>query len=456
MEISEVKQAVTVVAAEADSRELAGLGLQAARDLGAAQAEIEVSRSTGLSVTVRLGEVETLEYQRDRGLSVTVYFPDGSGLRKGSASTGDLRPQAIREAVSKACSIAGFTTTDTCAGLADAELMPTSVPDLSLSHPWGVAPEQAIDIARACEAAALATDPRVKNSEGATLNTRSGLHVYGNTHGFIGSLATTDHDVSCSVLAVEGEDMQREAWYSSARDWRDLEDAAAVGRRSAERAVARLGARKLSTRRAPVMFVPEMARGLLRHFIAAISGGSQYRQSSFLLGAAGKQVFPSFVQIGERPHIPKAPGSSPFDGEGVATRDRELVRDGVLQGYVLSSYSARKLGLETTGNAGGVNNLLLSHRHEDRAALLGKMGTGLLVTELMGQGVNTVTGDYSRGASGFWIENGIAQYPVHEVTIAGNLKDMLLGIVAAGSDVDARGVIRTGSMLLEQMTIAGD
>jgi PmbA protein len=430
--------------------------LQAARAAGAAHAEVEASRQTGLGVTVRLGEVETLEYQRDRGLSVTVYFQDGKGLRKGSASTGELAPAAIHEAVQKACSIARFTAADDCAGLADAALMPSAVPDLQLSHPWSLAPEAAIEIARACEAAALGFDARVKNSEGASVNTRGGVHVYGNSHGFIGSLATTEHALGCSVLAVEGEDMQREAWYTTARDWRELEDAAAVGRRSGERAVARLGARRLSTRRAPVLFTPEMARGLLRHFLGAISGSSQYRQSSFLLGAAGQAVFPSFVQLSERPHVPKAMGSTPFDAEGVATRDRELVRDGVLQGYVLSAYSARKLGLQTTGNAGGVHNLLLSHGGEDQAALLRRMGTGLLVTELMGQGVNTVTGDYSRGAAGFWVENGVPRYPVHEITIAGNLREMLAGIVATGSDVDARGTVRAGSVLLGEMTVAGE
>ncbi len=444
------------LSSHSDLHDTISQALDTARAAGAAQAEVDASRQTGLGVTVRLGEVETLEYQRDRGLSVTVYFQEGKGLRKGSASTGDLAPQAVREAVEKACSIARFTAADDCAGLADAALMPTAVPDLQLSHPWALTPEAAIEIAHTCEAAALQFDARVKNSEGASVNTRDGVHVYGNSHGFIGSLATTDYAVGCSVLAVAGEDMQREAWYTTARDWRELEAAAAVGRRSAERAVARLGARRLSTRRAPVLFTPEMARGLLRHFLGAISGSSQYRKSSFLLDASGQAVFPSFVQLSERPHIPKAMGSTPFDAEGVATQDRELVRDGVLQGYVLSAYSARKLGLQTTGNAGGTHNLLLSHGGEDQAALLRRMGTGLLVTELMGQGVNTVTGDYSRGASGYWVENGTLQYPVHEITIAGDLREMLAGIVATGSDVDARGSVRAGSMLVGEMTIAGE
>ncbi len=441
---------------QSDLQDLAELALREARAAGAAQAEVDLSRQTGLGLTVRLGEVETLEYQRDRGLALDVYFRDGAGLRKGSASTADLRPEAIRETVLKACSIASFTAPDDCAGLADADLMPRTVPDLQLSHPWDLSPEEAIEIARSCEAAALAVDPRVKNSEGAAVNTVRSMSVYGNSHGFIGAVAATDHVISCSVLAVEGEDMQREAWYTSARDWRELEDEAAVGRRSAQRAVARLGARKLSTRRTPILFSPEMARGLLGHFIAAIRGTSQYRQSSFLLGAAGQRIFPPFMQISERPHIPKAIGSSPFDSEGVATRDRELVKDGVLQGYVLSAYSARKLGLQTTGNAGGIYNLLVAHQGADQAALIKQMDTGLIVTELMGQGINTVTGDYSRGASGFWVERGEIQYPVHEVTIAGNLRDMLQGIVAIGGDVDARRTIRVGSMLIEEMMLAGE
>lgn len=439
-----------------DLHEIAEFALKRARAGGAAQAEVEVSRSRGLNVTVRLGEVETLEYERDRGLSLAVYFQDTSGMRRGSASTADLGAESVREVVEKACSIARFTAPDPCAGLADAERMPTEVPDLSLSHPWELSPEQAIELARGCESAALAVDRRIRNSEGATVGTRESVHVYGNTHGFIGAMEATEHDISCAVLAVDGQDMQRDFWYTSARDWRDLEDAAAVGRRSAERALARLGARKLTTRRAPVLFSPEMARSLIRHFIGAIRGAAQYRHSSFLLGAAGRQVMPTFMQISERPHIPKAIGSSPFDNEGVATRDRELVQDGILQGYVLNSYSARKLGLQTTGNAGGVHNLLIAHAGEDQAALLRQMGTGLLVTELMGQGVNIVTGDYSRGACGFWVEGGLIQHPVQEITIAGNLKDMLLNIVATGADVDTRGTIRTGSILLEQMTIAGD
>lgn len=438
--------------ARRDLERLVTLALEEARAERATQAEVGVSVDTGLSVSVRLGEVETLEYQRDRGLGVTVYID----RRKGSASTADLGVEAVRETVRKACSIASFTAADACAGLADAELMARDVPDLSLSHPWEVTPEAAIEIARACEAAALAVDERVRNSEGASLSTHRGTRVYGNSHGFIGGFESTGHSLSCAVVAFEGDEMQRDYWYTTARDWRELENTEAVGRRSAERTAARLGSRKLSTRRAPVLFAPEIARGFFGHFLAAVHGGSQYRKSSFLLGAAGQQVFPAFLQILERPHIPKALASSAFDNEGVATHDRDLVSDGVLRGYILSAYSARKLGLATTGNAGGTHNLIVPHGGENQAALLRRMGKGLLVTELMGQGVNVVTGDYSRGASGFWVEGGAIQYPVHEITIAGNLRDMMLNVVAIGSDVDLRGGVRTGSVLIGEMTIAGD
>jgi PmbA protein len=329
--------------------------------------------------------------------------------------------------------------------------------NLDLAHPWGVSADRAIEIAKACEAAALGFDARINNSEGASLGTHLGLHVYGNTHGFVGGYPTTSHTLSCVVLAGTGEDMQRDYWYSSSRDWRELEQAEAIGRESARRTIARLGPRKLSTRRAPVLFVPEIARGLIGHFVAAIRGSSQYRQSSFLLNAAGQQVFPAGFSIAERPHLPKAMGSAPFDDEGVETRDRELVADGVLTGYILSSYSARKLGLKTTGNAGGAHNLIVApNLAGGMDVLLSRLGTGLLVTELMGQGVNMVTGDYSRGAAGFWVENGAMQYPVAEITIAGNLGGMLKGIAAVGDDVDVRGGTRVGSILLQEMTIAGD
>jgi PmbA protein len=427
--------------------------LEEAGARGASQAEAAVSQDTGLSVGVRLGEVETLEHQRDRSMGITVYF----GQRKGSASTADFSLDAVRATVAKACSIARFTAEDAASGLADAGLMARSPSNLDLSHPWNVTADRAIEIAKSCEAAALGFDARINNSEGASVSTHQGLHVYGNSHGFVGGYPTTSHTLSCVVLAGTGEDMQRDYWYSSSRDWHELEPAEAIGRESARRTIARLEPRKLSTRRAPILFVPEMARGLIGHFVAAIRGSSQYRQSSFLLNAAGQQVFPAGFSIAERPHIPKAMGSAPFDDEGVATRDRELVSDGVLTGYILSSYSARKLGLETTGNAGGAHNLLVAaNLAGGMDALLSRLGTGLLVTELMGQGVNMVTGDYSRGAAGFWVENGSIQYPVAEITIAGNLREMLLGIAAVGDDIDARGGTRVGSILLQEMTIAGE
>src|SRR5450631_3901180 len=427
--------------------------LEEARVRGASQAEAAVSQDTGLSVGVRLGEVETLEHQRDRSMGITVYF----GQRKGSASTADFSSDAVRATVAKACSIARFTAEDACAGLADAALMARSPPDLDLAHPWNVTADRAIEIAKASETAALGFDSRINNSEGASVSTHQGLHVYGNTHGFVGGYPTTAHSISCVVLAGKGEDMQRDYWYSSSRDWRELDAPEAIGRESARRTIARLDPRKLATRRAPALFVPEIARGLVGHFAAAIRGSSQYRQSSFLLNSVGQQIFPSGFSIAERPHIPKAMGSAPFDDEGVATRDRELIADGILTGYILSSYSARKLGLPTTGNAGGAHNLLVAPNLAGGAeALLRRLGTGLLVTELMGQGVNMVTGDYSRGAAGFWVENGSVQYPVAEITIAGNLRDMLKGIAAVGDDVDARGGTRVGSILLQEMTIAGE
>ena len=428
--------------------------LARARALGATQAEADVSLQKGLTTTVRLGEVETVEYQRDRGMGVTVYF----GKRKGSASTADLSARAVAETVEKACDIARYTAEDQCAGLADPDELARDIPDLDLDHPWDISPEQAVELARGCEAAGRAVDPRITNSEGATVGSHRGVRVYGNSHGFLAGYPSSSHSVSCVLLSQVGDDMQRDYWYSSARDARDLESAESIGRRAGERAVTRLGARKIATQKARVLYAPEVARGLIGHFLGAIRGSSQYRKSSFLLGAAGQQVFPSFLELRERPHIRKGLGSSPFDGEGVATRDRELVGDGTLQGYVLGSYSARKLGLKTTGNAGGTHNLLVESKSGGVPidTLMRELGTGLLVTELMGQGVNGVTGDYSRGASGYWVENGGSIYPVHEITIAGNLKDMYRNIAAIGSDVDLRGSVRVGSILIDEMTIAGD
>jgi PmbA protein len=438
---------------QADLESIIERALQDARARGASQAEAAVSQDTGLSVGVRLGEVETLEHQRDRSMGITVYF----GQRKGSASTADFSLEAVGATVAKACSIARFTAEDASSGLADADLMARAPQDLDLSHPWDVTADRAIAIAKTCESAALRFDARINNSEGASVSTHQGLHVYGNTHGFVGGYPTTSHTLSCVVLAGTGEDMQRDYWYSSARDWQELQDPEAIGRESARRTIARLGPRKISTRRAPVLFVPELARGLIGHFVAAIRGSSQYRQASFLLNSTGQQLFPANFSVAERPHLPKAMASAPFDDEGVATRDRELVAEGVLKGYILSSYSARKLGLKTTGNAGGSHNLIVAPTLTGGvAAMLSRLGTGLLLTELMGQGVNTVTGDYSRGAAGFWVENGEIQYPVAEVTIAGNLRSMFLGIAAVGDDVDIRGGVRVGSILVQEMTIAGE
>jgi PmbA protein len=434
--------------------DVATLALEEARRAGATQSEADVSVSQGLSVSVRLGEVDTVEYQRDRGLGVTVYF----GQRKGSASTADLTPAAVRETVAKACAIARYTAEDPYAGLVDPEALAREIPDLDLDHPWDLSPEAAIELARTCEAQGLAVDPRVSNSEGAGVSSQRHSGIYGNSLGFLAGYSSTSHSMSCTLIAQAGDDMQRDYWWSIARDPGELEAAATIGRIAGERALARLGGQRLTTRRAPVVYSPEMARGLFRHFIGAISGPSQYRKSSFLLNAAGEQVFPQFIAMHERPHIPRGLASSPFDQEGAATHDRELVRAGVLDGYVLGSYSARRLGLKTTGNAGGIHNLLVTTTQGglDREALLARLDTGLLVTELMGQGVNGVTGDYSRGASGYWVENGRLAYPVHEITIAGNLKAMYRDIVALGSDVDARGGIRTGSVLIGEMTIAGE
>ncbi len=426
--------------------------LAEARRQGADAADAAVSSSAGLSVTVRLGEVETIEHHRDQGLGVTVYF----GRRKGSASTTDLSPAALKEAVARACAIARYTSEDPCAGLADPELLARDWPDLDLHHPWEITPEQAIDIARTCEQAALDFDPRVSNSEGATLNTVEGSFVYGNSHGFLGGYPTTRHTLSCVVMAQEGDSMQRDWWYDSRRAAEELATPEAIGRRAGERAVARLGARKLGTCEAPVIFRADVAPGLLRSLVGAIRGHAQYRESSFLLGALGQSIFPDWVRIHEDPLLPRGLASAPFDNEGVATRPRDFVRDGVLHSYVLDSYSACKLEMQTTGNAGGVRNLAIESSGQGLEELLKQMDRGLLVTELMGQGVNPVTGDYSRGAAGFWVENGAIQHPVEEITIAGNLRQMYQDLVAVGSDSDIPGSVRTGSWLIEKMTIAGN
>ncbi len=426
--------------------------LEQGRKAGASAAEAVVSIDNGLSASVRLGEVETLEYHRDKGLGLTLFF----GQRKGNASTADLSEAGIAEAVAAAAAIARHTAEDPYAGLPDAELMAGSYPDLDLDHPWGIEAQDAVELAQRCEAAARGHDPRISNSDGANVNSYRGTVVYGNTHGFIGGYTGTRHGVSCSVIAEQDGAMQRDYWYASSRMADTLGDVEAIGRKAAERTVRRLGGRRLGTREVPVVFEADVARGLIGHFVAAIRGAALYRKSSFLLDHLGQQVFPEFLTLQEQPHLPRALGSAPFDGEGVATKARDVVRDGVLQGYVLDSYSARRLDMQTTGNAGGVHNLSVSSGELDLDGLLREMGTGLLVTELIGHGINMVTGDYSRGAAGFWVENGEIQYPVEEITVAGNLKDMFRGIRAVGKDVDLRGNIRTGSVLLDRLTVAGE
>ena len=435
----------------AELRQLVADILDEAKRQGASAAEAGVNSESGLSVTVRLGEVETIEHNRDKGLGVTVYF----GQRKGAASTSDFSREAIRETVAAACAVARYTAEDPCAGLAEAALMARDVPDLDLHHPWDLSAEQAIELALSCEAAGRELDRRITNSEGATVSSHAGYRVYGNSHGFLGAYPSSRHSVSCALIADDGHGMQRDYWYTVARDRAELESTRSVGRRAGERVVKRLGGRRLPTQQAPVLFLAEVAGGLFGNLIRAIRGESIYREASFLLHQVGEQVFPAFIHIHEQPHLRKALGSVPFDGEGVATRARDWISGGVLQGYVLDSYSARKLKLQTTGNAGGVHNLTIDPGPLDFAGLLKEMGKGLLVTEMMGMGVNIVTGDYSRGAAGFWVEDGTIQYPVEEITIAGNLRDMFKAIVAVGNDVDLRGNTRTGSVLIERMTIAG-
>ncbi len=425
--------------------------LSEARQQGATAAEAGVSSDAGLSLTVRMGAPETIEHTRDNGLGVTVYF----GQRKGSASTSDLSPQAVKETVEAACNFAKYTSEDPCSGLADADLMATELPDLDLYHPWDLPVDEAIEQATRCESAAREEDSRIINSEGATLNTHSGVHVYGNSHGFIGGYPSSRHSLSCAVVGKEGESMQRDYWYTLSRLSGELDSAESVGRIAAQRTVSRLGARRVPTQQAPVLFQADVAVGLLRSFISAIRGSALYRKASFLLDHLDQQIFPEFVQIHEEPRLLRGLASAAYDNEGVATVNRTYISDGVLQSYVLDSYAARKLGLQTTGNAGGVRNLRISCGALDRAALLKKMDRGLLVTELMGQGVNMVTGDYSRGASGYWVENGVIQYPVEEITIAGNMKEMFMGLQEVGSDVETRSSVQTGSWLIDRMMIAG-
>jgi len=426
--------------------------LSLAKQRGATAAEASVSYGEGLSVSVRMGEVETLEFNRDRGMGVTVYV----GRSKGSASTSDWSKSALAESVDAACSIARYTSEDEFSGLADVDRLARDIPNLDLHHPWDLQAEQAIQMATACEQAARNEDKRITNSDGASVSTYQGLSVYGNSNDFIGGYPGSRHSISCAVIAEDDEGMQRDYWYDVARDSNQLLSVEAIGKTAAQRTTRRLNSKRLSTRNSSVLYVPELARGLIGHLSGAIRGSRLYRKSSFLLDKLDKQVLPDFVNISERPHIKQALGSSPFDNEGVQTADKDIISEGILRSYILNSYSARKLGMQTTGNAGGVHNLCVEPGQYDFEELVKNMGTGLIVTELMGQGINYVTGDYSRGASGFWVEGGEIQYPVEEITIAGNLSDMFMNIQELGKDVDARGSIRCGSILLDGMTIAGE
>lgn len=432
-------------------KQLVSDALKYAQTRGASAADAEVSEGFGQTVTARQGEVETIEYNRDKGIGVTVYI----GKQRGHASSSDLSPQALRDTVDAALAIARHTATDDCAGLADPEMLAREFPDLDLIHPWDMPVERAIEMAKACEAAGFAADKRVTNSEGATVSTQQSHFIYGNTHGFLAGYPSSRHSMWCALVAGKGDGMQRDDWYETARDPAELPSPESIGRKAGERAVARLKARKIATTQVPVLYESGIASSLMGHFVAAVSGGSLYRKSTYLLDSLGKAVFAPIVQIADLPLIPKALASGAFDEEGVATQSRDIVKGGVVQGYFLASYSARKLGMKSTGNAGGNHNLIMRDTGEDFAALLKKMNRGLLVTELMGQGVNAVTGDYSRGAAGFWVEDGVITYPVQEITIAGNLKDMFRNIVAIGNDVSKRSSRQCGSVLVEGLTLAG-
>lgn len=454
--MKQTKESKTVSAGlreqESSLRSIVSDVLAEAKQQGASSAEASTSMSQGLVVNVRLGEVETVEHTRDKGLAITVFF----GQKSGSASTSDFSPGAVRECVRAAATIARYTAADDCAGLADPDQLAREIPDLDLYHPWNPGVERAIALATECEDAARAADKRIVNSEGASVSTHEGIEVYGNSLGFLGAVANSRHSMSCAVIGEDASGMQRDYWYTADRKAAGLEAPAQVGREAAARTVRRLGGRKLATRKTPVVYEAAIASSLLSHFVSAIRGTSLYRRASFLVDHLGKQVFAPQVRIHEQPFLRGALGSTPFDNDGVAPANRDIVRDGILQGYVLDVYSARKLGMKSTGNAGGVHNLTIQPGDQDLAGLLRRMGTGLFVTELIGFGINGVTGDYSRGAAGFWVENGAIQYPVEEITVAGNLKDMFRNVVAVGNDVDLRGNTRTGSILIDGMTLAGN
>ncbi len=424
--------------------------LDYARMRGADSAEIMASNDKGYSVTARLGDVETCEHHNQRALAVTVY----RGQAKGTASSNDLRPESIQRTIDAALNIAKFTAEDDCAGLADADLMANNYPQLELDHPWDMDAERGLQKAIACEAVAR-DHADIINSEGATVTSIRSHMMYANTHGFLGQYASTRHSLSCSVVAGDASGMQRDYWYSVQRRGEQLDSEQYVGQQARDRSIRRLSARSLKTCQVPVLFEPRIARSIISHFFTAIRGSAIYRDSSFLVGAINKKIFPNWLTIKEDPHVPGGLASSPFDNEGVSTQVRNIVEDGILQGYLLSTYSARKLNMQTTGNAGGLHNVYLNHSHKSFDELITDLNTGLLVTELIGHGVNTVTGDYSRGASGFWVEDGEIRYPVQEITIAGNLADMFKNISAVGSDVDTCGSIQCGSILLNNMTVAG-
>lgn len=438
---------------QAQLREIASDILSYARKQGASACETEVSEGFGQSVSVRKAEVDTIEYNRDKGVGVTIYL----GQQRGHASTSDFSADALRATVDAALSIARFTAPDPCAGLAAAELMadPAQLPELDLFHPWALSVDEAIELARRCEAAAFAVSPQISNSEGASTSLQQAHFVAANSHGFMGGYASTRHGMSCSVIAGSNDTMQREYWYDSRRDAQTLMAAEEIGHIAGTRALARLGGRQIATTEVPVLFEAPLALGLIGSFVHAASGGALYRQASFLLDSLGKQIFSPLVSISEQPHLPGLFGSRPFDNDGLATRAREVVSDGVLNGYFLSTYSARKLGMESTANAGGAHRLIVRAGEHDLAGLIRSMGRGLLVTELLGHGVNYVTGDYSRGAAGFWVENGEIQHAVEEITIAGNLREMFRNIVAIGNDALPRAAKQCGSILIEGMKVAG-
>ncbi len=440
-------------------KELAQDVLRHAKSLGASEAAVQISEGGGLSVSVRKGKIETIEQNRDKGLGVTVYLGQERHTRRGNASTSDFSQSSLKATVEAAYNIARFTAEDDCAGLPDADTLEMAPRDLKLCHPWTISVDDAVLLAQRAEGAAFAVDRRITNSEGAGIHAQQSHFISANTRGFMAGYPISRHTLSVSPIAGRGANMQRDGWYSSARNARHLSTPELLGTYAAQRALARLNARKLDTRKCPVLFEAPLAVGLLGTFIQAISGGALYRKSSFLLDSIGTNVFPTHVQIVEDPHVVGGVASAPFDDEGVRTTQRDVVRDGVVQGYFLSTYTARKLGMASTGNAGGSHNLVMrstvNKPSDDFVAMLKKLDTGLLVTELMGQGVNYVTGDYSRGASGFWVENGVIQYPVEEITIAGNMKQMLDQIVAIGADTIVRGGKETGSILIENMTVAG-